>query len=213
MKRLLAVLFVLIPAAASAGTYEVGPGQTYSNIGDLPWESLAAGDLVLIHHRTQPYQEKWVIAVQATEQQPFTVRGVPGAGGELPVIDGRDATTRSQLDFWNEPRGVIKIGGADSPAVDMPTWIVLESLDIRSGRSPFSFTGHDGVAAYTDNAASVYIENGQNVTVRNCNIHDSGNGIFVSHESRNVTIEAAGSTTTGSRAASTSTTPTPPPSA
>jgi hypothetical protein len=189
MKRLLSALLVLIPAAASAATYEVGPGQTYANIGDVPWESLNAGDLVLIHWRATSYQEKFVIAVEGTEPQPFVVRGVPGAGGELPVVDGRDATTRSQLDFWNEPRGVLKIGGANSPAVDTPTWIIVENLDIRSGRSPFQFTGRDGVAAYSDNAASVYIENGQNVIVKNCNIHDSGNGIFVSHASRNVTIE------------------------
>jgi len=188
MKRLWLIL--LFPTAASAATYEVGPGQTYANIRDVPWESLGAGDLVLIHHRAQPYQEKFVIAVEGTEQQPFIVRGVPGAGGELPVIDGRDATTRSQINFWGESRGVIKIGGANSPAVDVPTWIVVESLEIRSGRTPYSFTGRDGLTGYTDNAASVYIENGQNVLVKNCVIHDSGNGIFVSFASQNVTIES-----------------------
>jgi len=188
MKRFLLIL--LFPAAASAATYEVGSGQTYANIGDVPWESMGAGDLVLIHHRAQAYQEKFVIAVEGTEQQPFIVRGVPGTGGELPVIDGRDATTRSQLNFWNEPRGVIKIGGANSPAVDAASWIQVESLDIRSGRTPYSFTGRDGLTSYSGNAASVYIENGQNVLVKNCIIHDSGNGIFVSHASRNITIES-----------------------
>ena len=187
MKRLLLIL--MFPAAASAATYEVGPGQTYANIGDVPWESMGAGDLVLIHHRAQPYQEKFVIAVEGTQQQPFIVRGVPGAGGELPVIDGRDATTRSQINFWGESRGVIKVGGANSPNVDVPTWIVIENLDIRSGRTPFSFTGRDGLTNYSDNAASVYIENGQNVLVKNCIIHDSGNGIFVSAASRNITVD------------------------
>jgi hypothetical protein len=180
---------MLVPAGAAAATYEVGPAQTYTNIGDVPWESMNAGDEVLIHWRAQPYTEKWVIAVEGTEQQPFVVRGVPGAGGELPVIDGRDATTRSQLNFWNEPRGVIKIGGANSPAVDTPAWIVVENLDIRSGRTPFQFTGRDGLTGYSDNAASVYIENGQEVIVRNCIIHDSGNGIFVSAASQNITVE------------------------
>lgn len=180
---------MLLPAGATAATYEVGPGQTYANIGDVPWESAGAGDEVLIHWRAEPYREKWVIAVEGTEQQPFVVRGVPGVGGELPVIDGRDATTRSQINFWNEPRGVVKIGGANSPAVDAATWIVLESLDIRSGRTPFSFTGRDGLTGYSANAASVFVENGRNVTVKNCSIHDSGNGIFVSHASRNITID------------------------
>jgi hypothetical protein len=178
-----------IPLSVYSAIYEVGPGKTYANVGDVPWESMGAGDQVLIFWRQNPYQEKWVIAVQGTEQQPFTVRGIANANGELPVIDGRDATTRSSINFWNEARGVIKIGGANAPAVDEPSWIVLENLDIRSGRTPYQFNGRSGVTDYSDNAASVYVENGRNVTIRNCILHDSGNGLFVSHASRDIMIE------------------------
>jgi len=184
------LLFSLcFPLPAVPGTYEVGVGRTFTNIGDVPWENMKAGDQVLIYWQQQPYKEKWVIAVQGTEQQPFVVRGVPNQDGELPIIDGRDATTRSQINFWNENRGVIKIGGANSPAVDVPTWIVVENLDIRSGRTPYNFTGRSGRTSYGSNAASIYVENGQNVTLRNCILHDSGNGLFVSWASRNVLVE------------------------
>jgi hypothetical protein len=71
----------------AAATYEVGPGQALASPGDVPWESLAAGDTVLIHWRAAPYTNKWVICRQGTADAPITVRGVPGAGGELPVID------------------------------------------------------------------------------------------------------------------------------
>jgi hypothetical protein len=186
----LLLLFSLgFPLPALPGTYEVGVGKTYANIGDVPWENMKAGDQVLIHWRQQPYKEKWVIAVQGTGQQPFVVRGVPNQSGELPVIDGRDATTRSQINFWNEDRGVIKIGGANQPAVEAPTWVVLENLEIRSGRPPYTFTGRSGLTSYGSNAASAYVENGQNITLRNCILHDSGNGLFVSHASRNVLVE------------------------
>ncbi len=189
-KVILLFLFLLsIPFQAFSATYEVGPGKTFANVGDVPWENMKAGDQVLIHWRQQPYQEKWVIAVEGTEQQPFVMRGVPNANGELPVIDGRNATTRSKINFWNESRGVIKIGGANSPAVDVPAWIVLENLDIRSGRPPYQFTGRSGPANYSSNAASVYVENGRNITLRNCILRDSGNGLFVSHASRNVLVE------------------------
>ncbi len=177
------------PFPAVPGTYEVGVGKTFANIGDVPWENMKAGDQVLIYWRSQPYKEKWVIAVQGTEQQPFVVRGVPNQNGELPAIDGRDATTRNQINFWNEDRGVIKIGGANQPAVDVPTWIVLENLDIRSGRTPFTFTGRSGLTPYGSNGASIYVENGQSVIIRNCILHDSGNGLFVSYASRNVLVE------------------------
>jgi parallel beta-helix repeat protein len=184
------LLFSLcFPLQAVSGTYEVGVGRAFANIGDVPWENMKAGDQVLIYWRQQPYKEKWVIAVQGTEQQPFVVRGVPNQTGELPIIDGRDAITRSQINFWNEDRGVIKIGGANKPAVDMPTWIALENLDIRSGRPPYTFTGRSGLTSYGSNAASIYVENGQNITIRNCVVHDSGNGLFVSYASRNVLVE------------------------
>jgi hypothetical protein len=108
-----AILWCLLPCLPLTGyaaTYEVGPDRTYANIGDVPWESMSAGDQVLIFWRQEPYKEKWVIAVQGSAQQPFTVRGVANARGQLPVIDGRDAATRSSINFWNEERGVIKIG-------------------------------------------------------------------------------------------------------
>lgn len=70
-------------------TYEVGPNKPLTDIGQVPWESLQAGDTVLIHWRSNPYKEKWVICRQGTQAVPITVRGVPGPAGELPVIDGR----------------------------------------------------------------------------------------------------------------------------
>jgi hypothetical protein len=182
-----ALLCLSLPAHSA--TYEVGPGKTYANIGNVPWESMSAGDLVLIFWRQEPYTEKWVIAVQGTQQQPFTVRGVASASGQLPVIDGRNATTRSSINFWNEERAVIKIGGANTPAVQEPSWIVLENLDIRSGRPPYQFTGRNGASSYADNAASVFVETGRNLTIRNCILRDSGNGLFVAHTTRNILIE------------------------
>src|SRR4029079_2056643 len=115
------VCLSLAPASyAQFATYEVGPGKPYANIGDVPWESLQAGDTVLIYWRSTPYKEKWVICRQGTATAPITVRGVAGPGGELPVIDGNGATTRSALSYWNENRSVIKIGGADVPADTTP---------------------------------------------------------------------------------------------
>ncbi|MFP5257853.1 MAG: right-handed parallel beta-helix repeat-containing protein [Acidobacteriota bacterium] len=185
----LCIVFLSHAVPVLATTYEVGPGKTYANIGDAPWESMGAGDLVLIHWRDTPYQEKWVIAVQGTEQQPFTVRGVPNANGELPVIDGRNATTRSSINFWSEARGVVKIGGANIPAVDEPSWIVVENLDIRSGRTPYQFTGRNGLTNYANNTAALYVENGRNIIIRNCTLRDCGNGLFVAQATRNMLIE------------------------
>jgi hypothetical protein len=173
-----------------AERYEVGPGRAHAAIGDVPWESLSAGDEVLIYWRAEPYREKWVICRRGTAEQPIRVRGVPGPDGQLPVIDGRQATTRPALNFWGEQRGVIKIGGANRPADTMPAHVVLEDLEIRSGRPPFGFEGRRGRTAYAKNAASIFVEKGDAITIRHCILHDSGNGLFVSPQSRNIIVES-----------------------
>jgi len=76
-----------ITLPADATDYRVGsePGML-ANIGDVPWESLIAGDRVLIHWRDTPYNEKWVLCRSGTPTSPIVVSGVPGPGGQLPVI-------------------------------------------------------------------------------------------------------------------------------
>src|ERR1051325_5677779 len=181
-------------ARTQATVYEVGPGKPYASIGAVPWESLQAGDTVLIYYRSTPYNEKWVICRQGTASAPITVRGILGPNGELPVIDGNGATTRPTLNYWNQERGVIKIGGANVPADTTPQYITVENLDIRSARPPYTYTAANGSAgSYVNNASSIYVEKGENITVRNCVLHDCGNGFFVASSdalaSRNILVE------------------------
>ena len=91
--------------------HEVGPGKAFERIADVPWEALAAGDTVKIYWRPDGYHEKFGLFTCGTKAKPITVSGVPGPGGELPVIDGRNATTRRGLAFYNEDRSVCQIGG------------------------------------------------------------------------------------------------------
>ena len=186
----LMLLFILYFSGDTlAVNYEVGPGMSYENIGDVPLESLNPGDSVLIHYRTEPYCEKWVIARSGTVSDNIVFSGVPGSGGELPVIDGRDAVTRLELNYWSEERGVINLGGSNIPDQD-PDYVIIENLDIRSGRSPFTFTDDSGQpGSYSDNAASIYAVSGDYITIKNCILRDCGNGFFASHQSSNITIE------------------------
>jgi hypothetical protein len=186
----LCVLLALSGAVAAAATYDVGPDQPYASIGAVPWASLGPGDLVRIHWRDQPYREKWVICRQGTAAAPIVVRGVPGPAGELPVVDGDRAVTAPGLDYWSEGRGVIKIGGANTPPDTMPRHIVLENLDIRGARAEYSFTDDVGATRhYGDNAAPIYLEKGEHVTIRGCALHDGGNGLFVASASETVSRE------------------------
>ncbi len=189
------VLFALTAPFAHAAVYEVGPGKPYASIGAVPWEALVAGDTVLIYWRATPYKEKWVICRQGSAAAPIIVRGVPDAAtGALPIIDGNGATTRSALSYWNENRSIIKIGGASVPSDTTPRYITVENLDIRSARPPYTYTSTSGATqSYVNNAAPIYIEKGENITVRNCILHDGGNGFFVASSdalaSRDILVE------------------------
>ena len=153
IKKLLAASALLAatlvsPASASATTFEVGPGRPLANVGDVPWESLTAGDTVLIYYRATPYKEKFVLAAVGTPSAPVTVRGVLGPNGERPVLDGNGATTRAQLNYPSRVRGVIKIGSSVVPFANgttvMPQWLVIENLEIRGAHNPNTFTGPSG---------------------------------------------------------------------
>ncbi|MFP2907479.1 MYXO-CTERM sorting domain-containing protein [Pyxidicoccus sp. 3LFB2] len=182
-----ALFVVLQSLAAQAAEYRVGPGQTYTSIGAVPWESLVPGDTVLIHARPTPYAEKWVLGRRGTAAAPITVRGVKDAAGNLPVIVGEGATTRSQLNYWNEERGILKIGGANTPADTVPAYLVVENLHLRRARG--AFTGRNGASTYAANAAAIFIEKGEHITLRGNVLEDSGNGLFIANASSDVTVE------------------------
>jgi hypothetical protein len=186
---LVVVAGLLLSTPTAAAVYEVGPSLKYAAIGDVPWESLAAGDSVRIHWRPEPYLEKWVICVRGTADLPVTVSGIVGPDGQRPVIDGRNAVTRSKLNYWNEPRGIVKIGGANVPADVMPSHITIENLEIRSGRFPYAYTGRRGEKHYDKSAAALFIEKGEHITVRNCILADSGNGLFCASQTSNLVVE------------------------
>ena len=178
----LAVAALLSTAAPDAApkTYEVGPGRKYETPSDVPWESLKPGETVAIYWRPAPYADKWAVGRSGTADRPITIRGVPGPSGELPVIDGAGARTRRALDYWNESRGVIKIGGTAVPDGRTAAYIVIEGLDVRGGRAGNAYVDHaGGPGRYEANAAAIYVEQGTHITLRRNRLHDSGNGLFI----------------------------------
>ena len=189
-----AVFVLTLISVSFAATYEVKPGTPLDTIAEVPWATLQPGDTVLIYWRSTPYKEKWVICRQGTAAQPITVRGVLGPNGERPVIDGNGATTPTNLNYWNEIRGTIKIGGANVPADTMPKYITIENLEVRGAFQGYQFTSASGqIQTYATNAAPIYVEKAENLTVRNCIITDGGNGLFIgssdTEPSRNILVE------------------------
>jgi hypothetical protein len=110
------------------------------------------------------------------------------SGGVRPIIDGAGAVTAPGLNYWAEDRGIVKIGGCNVPSNVMPAHIVIENLEIKNARSAYTFrpdTG--GTMYYAKNAAAVFIEKGDNITLRNNVLRDSGNGLFIASTNFNLT--------------------------
>jgi hypothetical protein len=104
------------------------------------------------------------------------------------VIDGNGAITRTELNYWSEVKGFIKIGSFSIPNNEKASFIIIENLEIRSAHPDYSFTNDDGnEEAYNKNASSIFIEN--HITMRNCILHNSGNGLFSAHETSDLLIE------------------------
>ena len=188
-KLLAPLLSLTFATCAFAANYSVGPGQPLKSIAEVPWATLAPGDQVNIHWRSEPYKEKWVIGRRGTPAKPIIIKGIPGPGGELPMIDGNDGVTVNSLSYTGEQRSVIKIGSSNIPADCLPANIVIENLDISGANPTSSFQGVKGVGKYLPFASGIWIEKGENIVIRGCAIHDNANGFFVSHGASNVLME------------------------
>jgi parallel beta-helix repeat protein len=104
------------------------------------------------------------------------------------VIDGENAKEHPALDYWNMERGIIKLSGSSIPGNKMVKYIVIENLEIRNARLGKSFIGKTGGSGlYESNAAAIYVEQAENLVIRNCDIHDNGNGIFIGSNMTNPT--------------------------
>lgn len=183
-----------------ANTYEVGPDKAYSTIGAVPWATLAPGDVVRIYWRPTPYREKMAVTRSGTAAAPVRVVGVRGPAGERPVIDGSGATTGPQTLFpytGTQDRGLLVIS---APPTDnwgyKPKYVVVEGLEFRGARSGNTFTDAQGRSrSYAKLAAGIFVERGENITVRDCKIADNGNGLFVASgdseelQSREILVE------------------------
>ncbi|MFH1390111.1 MAG: polysaccharide-degrading enzyme [Candidatus Margulisiibacteriota bacterium] len=171
---------------AGGTLYEVGPGKAYTNIGDVPLESLQAGDVVRVYWRSTPYKEKVLLSGTGTAAAPIVLMGVPNASGDLPVLDGTNATTRDQLRYYqlgDAQRGVVTIGSNHTLGDSYkPSYIIVANLELKSANLDNTFTYNHGSGtatySYLSNAASIHIPRGDHIKIYNCVLQDSGNGLF-----------------------------------
>ena len=163
--------------------FNVGPGEDFATIGDTPLANLQPGDTIRVHPLPDgaAYHEKFVLSGPGgSEAAPVTLQGVPDPDtGALPIIDAIDAVTPAQLQFSAELRSVIQVGAAAIPE-GVPSHITIDSVRIQNARPPHRFTRWNGIEEfYADNAACIWIHTGSSITVRNSELYNCGNGLFI----------------------------------
>ncbi|MGO9598646.1 MAG: Ig-like domain-containing protein [Isosphaeraceae bacterium] len=162
-------------------TYNIGPGEPYTTLGSFNWSSLKPGDTVNIHWQSGGYHEKLLLSESGTASQPINIVGVPGPQGQQPVIDGQNATTSSQFQYFYNPlqeNAVVLITHANGSSAT-PSYMNISNLEIKDAYDGYNFTDNTGATqTYSSFAASIDISGGSNITIQNCTLDSSGLGLF-----------------------------------
>lgn len=190
--------------ALTGTVYDVGPGQTYANLEALPAaNTLTAGSVIRLHNAdtgcTTPttYHENWQFqANTGTQGEPFILVGIPNSCGELPVLDGANATMQSGLStgacagygvvcVWGggygsgTPYGYWQSGSAG------PSHIHVWNIHMKDATPNFTYTppGGGAATAYISGASCANIRGGSYVDFEG-NVFDTcSNGAFSAENS------------------------------
>jgi hypothetical protein len=173
----------VVPCLAAA-TYEVGPGQTYTNLGAVPWAGLQPGDTINIHYQPGGYHEIILLSNSGVSNSPITLNGVPDpVTGALPTLDGANAVTATNISWHAQSlntQGVIVVSpNASQPYPYYPAWITIQNLRVQNA-SPSNqlTTAQGGTASFDSTAAAIYVEYAQHLVVSGCELSGSCNGFF-----------------------------------
>ena len=140
---------------AMVGTvYEVGPSQAFKSLALVPFPTLVPGSTVRLHNEdttginpTQ-YHEYVQISQAGTANQPIRVCGVPDAAGRLPIVDGANATGRSDTDAAAVGAGLMTVHSSNTtakwPAFGGAAYVSVEGIQFRNAKPGSSYTSPSG---------------------------------------------------------------------
>lgn len=168
----------------------VQSANTFTSIGGVPFYTLAPGDIVYIIAKPsrQPYREKILVSTVGTSTQRISVIGIPDQNGNLPIIDGANATQSTLLrDRWGGGSGaqysealyVVGISLQSGNNDIQPAYIDIANLEITGGSGSNYFTDENGVRLqYGEGASGIRIFCSKYVRIIGCNVHGNDDGVF-----------------------------------
>jgi hypothetical protein len=155
--------------------------------------TMAAGSTVRIHNddltgmNPTTYAEYFQISsANGTASQPLRIVGCPDSFGNLPIVEGSNATGASWVSIYAAAGyGVATLwkgstygyyqGGNPSPA-----YVIIEGLHIKDAKTTFTYTppGGGSATAYVDGASCVNLREGFNTVVLGNDLDNCANGTF-----------------------------------
>ena len=163
---------------------------TDAELDAVPFATLAAGDVVNIHHRSTPYKRIIRVHTSGTEAAPIIIHGVTDGSGNRPVFSGDGAAVAtgclSIFDFaypnsWvhREAIGLIATAiGAGDNYYDRPKYVTFQNLEVLDVRLGKSYSDADGITRAWGEASGIRVQDGADIVVQNCVIHDCDYGYF-----------------------------------
>ena len=162
-----------LPQCVLGQVFRVGPGYRFKDLRAVGWDRLRPGDIVEIYSRPTPYREKFILRAGGTKKNPIIIRGISDNDGNRPVIDGENAQVFQKINIGLSKRALIIVGGSEKRA----DHIILDNLELRNANNTQTFIYKGKKEPYADNGAAVFVQNGRNVTIRNCIIHSCCMGV------------------------------------
>lgn len=176
------------PLVGRGRTFNVGPGQTYTELHQLPWNDMAGGDVVNVFYRVTPYASRVGLRVQATADAPFHLHGVAQAGTcARPMLSGAgarpsDDQQTNRFGAAVEGLGLVAItrGPTDQEDEHRAAWIVIENIRFQDVGADHQFVAYNGTQrSYNAFSAAIYAVRVAHLTVRNCEFVRTAMGVFV----------------------------------
>ena len=162
-----------------------------ASLDAVPFATLAAGDVVNIHHRPTPYKRLIRVRTSGTEAAPIVLNGVTDSSGNRPVFSGDGATvaagcmpgsfSSTNSASWQYREAIGLIATANGPADDYndrPKYVTFQNLEVLDVRLGLPFTDAMGVTHTWDQATGIRVQDGADVVVDNCVFHDCDFGYF-----------------------------------
>jgi hypothetical protein len=195
-----------VDPAFTGGDYEVGAGKQYPTLSSTPAaNTLAPGSIIRIWNtdttgmNPSTYHEYYQVAASGTPTQPMILCGMPDALGNLPVIDGSNATGQAGISTGGAAAGagIISLwGGGFNNGTPYgywqngsagPSYATVTGLHIVHGTPDYNYTPPGGGAAtpYETFTSCLNIRSGSYIDLGGNNMDTCGLGVFTADNGNN----------------------------